>query len=664
MGLSGISAAAEPRSDGARPLEGGVLAGRVSGAAAPLQTAKVYAYRLTDLSLRKVVTDGQGRFLFSSLPAGLYKVIAHHSGFVPSVVMLARSSAEADQFIDVELLRQSQAGSSGADFWAVRRQIPGDVLREMGWGGDEVEANAAMPATGGPTVAVFGDAPEKPAQPLTDPGPSPFAVDSQQRLTQVTGEPALRAEMEAMAGIDQSITGGDAQLSGGRLGLDTRLGHTRVGLDGSFMDMEQVASDSDAAGATGRQRSFELDLQNTDRDDRLTLMSRNDSMLSDVTGGGAAPVEFSQHRLSWSRNLGDNSRSAVQAQYTEETNFYRNGWIEPSEVPEGSRTLRIEGSYATSLGEHNSFETALRYRQRSNRYGDLNSVGELGPEGYQTVELVSQGGWRVQPSVLVEYGLYTTLQDGSLSLTPRGGLVWQLNPTLTASASVSHKVDDGEVRDFRDFMPALFHEAGSCENGEQYCYRFNLTKRTSDDNKISFSALQREFDDTLRLYFNEDFFRHLESLYLVQGDRLPEVQLSVSRRISPRVVATLESNLASGGGGLLYALGDEPYENQVRYLVTSLDTHFQATSTGVFVAFHQLEQQLNPTQADQEAVPGIELERLELMLTQDLDILLDMASKWAVQLNMEISRGSSPFDPHADQGGLRKRFLGGLAVRF
>jgi hypothetical protein len=54
------------------------------------------------------------------------------------------------------------------------------------------------------------------------------------------------------------------------------------------------------------------------------------------------------------------------------------------------------------------------------------------------------------------------------------------------------------------------------------------------------------------------------------------------------------------------------------------------------------------------------------MLTQDLNILLDLAADWAVKLNMEVSRGSVLFgsDSPQDADELRRRILGGFAVRF
>ena len=77
------------------------VAGRVVGEASPLSAAQIYAYQLADLSLHKVLTDTQGNFLFQNLPTGLYKIIAHKSGFLPVVVMLTRTTAQAYQFLEL-----------------------------------------------------------------------------------------------------------------------------------------------------------------------------------------------------------------------------------------------------------------------------------------------------------------------------------------------------------------------------------------------------------------------------------------------------------------------------------------------------------------------------------------------------------------------------------
>src|SRR6185369_6281671 len=113
------------------------VAGRVIGEKSPLASAGVYAFQLADLRLHKVLTDPQGNFLFQDLPAGLYKVIAHKAGFVPVVILLTRTTAQAYQFLELQLSQDAIPAKGGApaaqgdDFWSLRASIPPDVLREI-----------------------------------------------------------------------------------------------------------------------------------------------------------------------------------------------------------------------------------------------------------------------------------------------------------------------------------------------------------------------------------------------------------------------------------------------------------------------------------------------------------------------------------------------------
>ena len=70
------------------------------------------------------------------------------------------------------------------------------------------------------------------------------------------------------------------------------------------------------------------------------------------------------------------------------------------------------------------------------------------------------------------------------------------------------------------------------------------------------------------------------------------------------MLTSLESSVAFGGGGTFVAADRRSYENQVHYMVTSLDTQFLTSSTGVFVAFHHLPQELEPLTGNGAVLPG------------------------------------------------------------
>jgi hypothetical protein len=602
------------------------VGGRVLGEADPLSAARVYVYHLADSSIEKTVTDENGHFAFEKLPVGLYKVIAHKIGFLPSVVNLSRAAADAYQFVEMQLARQRTGDVlGGEDFWSVRAEVPADVLREITL--DEIR------------------------QPPRASG------------VELTSGLRFRTELQAMSGVDQISSFGDGLMTSGRLGIQGQVGDFQIGLRGNYQHLStNELGGSSAAASQGQASTLSLDLDNGS-ETRVRLTSLTNRL--DTFDRALAPVDFEHYQVSVSQALGNRARSEVAVQYTNQNNFHRQGLTDPIVIPEASRSWRLQGSVGMLVGDNTSLETGLRYRQRDyETFAGSDFSPLFHRPGDERVDFFGRGGTRVQPRVLVEYGLYTTLLDGSLSLAPQGGLVVDLGSSWKASASASHRVDSGAAESLTDFVPTFFAASGDCSQNEAYCYQVHFTHENDDeDGEISFGAIHREYAETLRLYFSDDFFHRLESLYLVPGDHLPEVQFAFTRRLAPKVLARLESSLAAGGGGIFYAVDREPYENRVRYLVTSLDTQFQGTSTGLFIAFHHLQQQLAPLSSALADPNPMELDRLQLMLTQDLNVLIDIASDWAIQLNMELSRGTDP------SGGLRnddlrKRILGGIAVKF
>lgn len=607
---------------GAQASEPQGIGGRVLGAATPLPSATVYAYQLADQTRTKVLTDARGDFLFEALPAGLYKIIAHKPGFVPVVLRLSRTTADAYQFLELELApAKIVSPRSGDDFWSVQAQIPPDVLRDI-------------------------------------------KIAEIESLTRTAGiaarQPSFQAEMQLESGFDEIAASGDSQVTAGRVGIEGSMGSMRVGLAGDFQQLEP-ARDFATTGGQGETNALSLEMSSGEHT-QVAVSSLSNRLTSELL----APVDFEQHRVSVSHALGARSHSQLTAQYTSESNFHRHGWIEPAAIPEASRSWRVEGSYETALGERSMMETGFRYRQH-----DLALPVETAGNatlGYvnEEVDVFGRGGLRLQPRVLMQYGLYATLRDGTVSLIPQGGVVLQIAPQWQASVLAGYKLDQGERPDrLYGFVPAYFGETGGCDQNEDQCYQLVLTHRNRDEEEISFGATHREYGEIERVYFDEGFFNRFESLFLVPGDRVPEVQFAITRRLSPTILTRLESSLASGGGGVFLAADQTPYENQISYLVTSLDTHFQSTSTGLFLAFHQLRQALEGFNEEAGSVTELEVERLQVVVTQDLAFLHDMAADWALKLDMELSRGASPFAPTDDEGDdVRKRLLGGIAVTF
>lgn len=605
--LAPTLAAAEQASGAAPTGVQSALTGKVTTRATPLARAHVYAYQVNDLTLRRVDTDGIGSFLFEELPAGLYKIIAFKAGFVPAVVLLQRQNAQTAQYLEVDLAPQDMATVSDQEsFWSLRKKIPADVLRQI---------EGLQIAADGGAVA-------------TEPG---FSL--------------AETRFAAMTGADDVVTG-SGEMSRGTVGMSGSVGTTEFDLTG-----DHWVARADPTGEASHSSQLELSV-NSPETGNLRMITSDNRLDTD---GNYAAVDLQRYQVSWSQQLGPGS-SNVRAEVVDEQNFFSHGAVQPAGLPGASRSLNLEGSYDGVVVGDNSLSAGFRYRQVEG----TDDLAHLVPA--QRLDLFGNGQMLVRPRVFVQYGLYSKLQDGSLSLVPQGGVVVELGSNWTASTMASHKVHEDDPSTF-DFVPVQFAAATSTCQGEEYCYQLALSRDFSDQTELSIGATHRRFDETLRLYFNDDFFSHFESLFLVDGDRLPEVQVAMSHRLTSSVVTRLESSIAAGGGGVFYATDDNSYENSVRYMVTSLDTRFETTDTGVFLAFHHLEQVLEPLSSFRLSSAGadLEMQRLQLMLTQDLSAL-NLASL-ALRLNMEVSRGDmTQSDPGNED--LHKRIMGGVAVTF
>lgn len=586
------SGVTEPVGESVAPF----LAGRVISQKAPLERVRVYAIETADEQWSRTETDAQGRFLLESLAPGLYKLIAFKVGYVPAVLLLTRGEADEPQFVEIELGELEEQPAD--DFWSARGQIPTDVLRDLELALAEVDD------------AIHG------------------SVQNEIR--------ALRTQVQAYAGSDDRVTGG--AITGGSVAVDGQLGDTRVAMSGDF---REFGSPHDQVGSS---QSVSVSVESRASDVEVTSV-RHDFEAQ------RSPMAFEHHAVDWSRDFGRAGRSQVRAEFTKQHGFYGAGGLGLI-APDASRAFEFKAEHTAQLTDAHHLTAGVNYRETM----EIPEALALGLEPAQRVELYSDGGFRIQPRVLVQYGLITTLQDGVLSFVPRGGAVVRLNDRWTASTLAAQRVytDDTDVFGFR---PVLADNYQGCQSGQESCYQVEFARQISDDRRFAIGASHRTFDETLQLFFDEDLLNRLDTIYLVDGDELPELTLSYTTRVAPGVLSRLQSHLAIGGGGQVVT-ATRAAENQVQYLVTSLDTHFERSDTGVYVAFQKLQQSAQGRQ-----LSALDLDKLQLRLTQELNSLVDIADL-AVSLNYELARGTHPNEPDLEVDELRQRLTGGVALSF
>jgi hypothetical protein len=606
------------------------VGGRVFAAADPVEQATVYVYQVVERTLQKVLTDSTGRFHFSDLPAGLYKLIAHKGGFAPAVVVLTRRAAEESQFVQLDLAAETRdAAPSG--FWELRSEVPGDVLRELDLPGvTEVVMLAAE----------------------ADESASP---------------PAFLAEVAASTTVADLPTAARGQMVAGELGLEGRLGGTRLSLEGDYRSLASDGAATNTPAFEGEAAALHLRLDSPAAG-RFDLATSSESLVT-LLENGENPIDFQNLTLSYRRDLGEHGSTVLLAQYVDESGLNGGRQVRPANLPLTSRALRVEGAYHRQVGDSTNLRTGLRYRESLRDYVRRSGSRSEGVM-LRTLDAWGAADWELDSTYVVQYGVFATAHDGSVSLAPQGGLVVRFRPEWQASVRASRRLalteEDPLLGEFR---PATLDSALGCADAEASCYELQLARSEDGAESFRLGGSWREFDRTLRLFLRDDFLASGEGLFLVPGDRLPEAHVTFAGNLGGHVRASWTSTYAEGGGGAFVAANRRSYTNDVSYLSTELDASIRPTSTGVYVAFHRVTQDLRwipiPGRRGSPIPPSAELERVEVAVSQNLSSFLELSTDWAVRLGVELLRGGTLFQSlPVDEDDLRHRVTTGVAVRF
>jgi hypothetical protein len=609
----------------AAPAQGAVagVSGRVLQAEDPVAEAVVYAYRVVEHTFSAVKTNGAGEFLFASLPAGLYKIVALKSGMMPAVLVLARQAAEDSQYVQVELTANTPGET---DFWTLRGEVTSDVLRQL--------------------------------------TPSALLL-SPVRLAPST---ALRGQVTADASVEQIGDGLVAQSAGAQVDVRSVAGRVRFGLQGSFRNLA-VAGDAQEGypgfdAATGTEASFRLNL--TGSGPGLLAVSGQTRRIDGRPMDPLSNLNFARYQVRYERAVGEEASADFNAFYVDESGVTGTDRVVPFGIPEASRVWAVQGGYGWSLGDDGKLGTGMRYREtlRDTRLPGPDLVSD------RYLDLWSKGSSDVGSTMVFHYGLFSTLHDGSVSLVPQGEVVVHLSPLWQASVSASQEIRKGDVDPLRsDFAAYVFNGSHSCDDAEMTCYQARLARGEGSDDQFRVQGSLREFDRTVRMLLQEETLAGSEGIFFVPGDQLPELHASLRQKIGGSLVADWSSSYGSGGGGQYRAANRRMYSNEVAYLSTSISTRILPSSTGVYVAFHRAEQRLEPVRrAVGRRSPGApvsaEMERLELALSQDLSALFELASDWAIRVGMEFVRGGTLLSPLPPTDGVRRNVTTSVAVRF
>ena len=325
-------------------------------------------------SSRRSTTDRQGRYLFERLPAGLYKIIAHKPGFVPVVELLLRRSPDKPQTLDLHLAEERPGDLQAAEsFWETRSRIPPDILRQIEHMG--LPRRELPESTLGPGILVDGAAVRE----------APDGHPGVGRPKSATARP--RWSNRASTSV--------APLARPRSTWRASSPRSRRRTRGASLPEGEV-------------KNLALQLSRPDSSRFSFVGSTNE--LGELRHDGILPVDLEHYRLSWSgphrrwpvRLFGPAHRRGQPLQRR----------IEHRQSAGGVALLECpRGSYRRDLGETTSLTTgpllpsARGLRPSGARYGCRASTRAI-------VGLYGKADSQIQPRILVEYGLFSSMSEG------------------------------------------------------------------------------------------------------------------------------------------------------------------------------------------------------------------------------------------------------------
>lgn len=614
-----VSAVVQQARAASEPSHGAVT-GRVVSSSRPLAEATVFVYRTVERSLRRAVTADDGAFGFTELPLGLYKLVAYKPGFLPEVALLLIEKASA-QTIQIEL--QPQAGRDrDSDYWKIRSEIPADVLREI---------------SGLPVLVV--------TQPLDAAAVAPILT-----------------EMVALTGVESSGSLPAAQVAAGTVGVDGRVGPVRVSVQGDYRKRAPDSALSWSGGvAAGSATRLAVQVE-TPNDSSFVLDSSSRSWEFGQGVHAAIESDLSQLELRYRTQIGSIFRADVRAGYE----AYR-GWIVPGlpalvHGPDGARSVWLEGRLSSPLTESSRLVAGLRVRETTPELGS--SVARGLEVARRHLEAFGLAEWQPNAIWLVRYGLYSRHSDGTLAVAPQGSLVVRLGTDWQAGLEGAWRWSQAEgfEPDFRTASVSAF-DSIPCDPASGTCARLHLEHGSRDARQFTVSLSWTEFAGWARLLLNDSLVPQGEGLLLFPGDVLPGVAIQARQRLGSSWTSRWSARYASGGGEE-HLSGRQAWSNQLDWWAAALEMSYLPWSSGIYLSFQRLDQEVvvaNRSSSHRLA----QFERAELVLTQDLGGLFDLAREWSVRLGFELYRGATLLEPAPrDAEALRHRLTTGFAVRF
>ncbi len=598
------------------------ISGVVRSVETPVSDALIIFYNLADASLTRARTATDGTFVIASAPVGVYDLIAYKKGFLPALVRLwHQASVPQLSSVSIELAAADKAarGKPAPDIWELRGRLPADVLREIGLA-DSEERAASGPA--------------------------------RQHMN-------VNAKMAGEVRTVTDVAPGDTSLSratvGVRGGLPNGWSYLLQG-DYAALSDGRGSSSPDTGTTTGNSTGLALDVEPSDLD-HVRVMTRHNQ----ISFGEHGPASLQAHQVIWDRGDEHGTAESVAARYVEEAGLYSATARGTSLFPLASRTWELHAAYGRAATETPGLSVGMTYRRRESS-GGPSGVSANGTffVAAPDADLSAAASVRLGPKARVEGGVVARYLAGGYGVAPRAVARYEVADGSFIFVRGLHRVAASGTS-----TGTVLPRVSSIDDSNEPASRSSLAvgfEHKDRDGAVRLQASQQRLDEVVRAFFDGDLLTDFDSVFLMSGNTVRQVDASGQHRLTEKVAGSVSLRYGSIDGAVKpeAASAFGILDSRGRFWTARAGIEVLPSKTGVAIVLRGVRQRL--------ATPASSLrnesDKIALSLAQDLSVvgLTPFGSICRLLIGLESLRSTKLSEK--DDAPVNKRLLGGLAVSF
>lgn len=467
-----VAASLPATADTALPTVLQVL-GKVTNAAQPVGSALVIALNVATFDAIQTYSSADGSFTLPPLRAGVYKVMAAKTGFVPAIATIVPS--RADHRLSLRLENEKQAKrNANQEIWEIRGSLPPDILRELDL-----------------MLGVTGDV-----------VPTGFEV------------PRIRGEMMSMTAVVPQQSAGP-RFSQTALGVQGRIGENwQVGIRGNMQRSADPALDAASDGTPLSESStMSMEVRSSPNEAYRFASAKSAWMYRDAGDGGSVQADVRAHNFEW-----EHGDARVQVRYVAQDNLF-------SAASAGSNTIEVAGNTTLVQTRRNDFGVQLRVTQQSID-GPLNSSANT----LRVADFAANGSFALVPALMLHYGVASRLALDAQEWAPSTGASWKIGKHTSLLASGSYKVTNDRTAASR-VLPMLVVWSEDTRILPRYSYSVGFTSGKDENNRFTAMATVSEIDAPLRVAFTDNFDQFWDGLSVESGDVRRDIRFAYRKEL-------------------------------------------------------------------------------------------------------------------------------------